>query len=38
MKSYLLTRRFLTGPLLTGLSAVYAAEGEDIRHPNDLIE
>ena len=38
MKSCLLTRRFLAGPLLTGLAAVYAAKAEDIRHPNDLME
>jgi len=33
MKSYLLTRRFLAGPLLTGLAAVYAGKSEHIRHP-----
>ena len=30
MKPYLLTRRLL--------AAVYTAEAEDIRHPNDFIE
>ena len=37
MKSYLLTRRFLAGPLLTGLAAVYAGKS-GTHSPSDLME